>query len=135
MKQTIILDPAFRKLDEIFEPTDLERLYSLADVIWGRDDPMPPADFEQVKREAFAIITGRWRHGEVAELPKLRGILEVGGRHPSPQALDYKTCFARRDSGVELRASLWADGSRDGTGYGACRGPPDRHQSCSVYPG
>lgn len=95
MKQTVILDPAFRKLDEIFEPADLERLYGLADVIWGSDEPMPPAEFEQVKREAFAIVTGRWRHGHVAEMPKLRAILEVGGRHPSPQVLDYPTCFER----------------------------------------
>ena len=95
MKQKVILDPAFRKLDEIFEPTDLERLYRLADVIWGSDEPMPPAAFAQVKQDAFAIVTGRWRHGPVAEMPKLRAILEVGGRHPSPQALDYPTCFAR----------------------------------------
>lgn len=95
MKQKIILDPAFRKLDEIFEPTDLERLYGLADVIWGSDEPMPPEAFAQVKQEAFAIVTGRWRHGDVAEMPKLRAILEVGGRHPSPQVLDYQTCFAR----------------------------------------
>ena len=95
MKQTVILDPAFRKLDEIFEPTDLERLYGLADVIWGSDEPMPTEAFAQVKQEAFAIVTGRWRHGAVAEMPKLRAILEVGGRHPSPQVLDYQTCFAR----------------------------------------
>lgn len=95
MKQKIILDPAFRKLDEIFEPTDLDRLYTFADVIWGRDEPMPAAEFDQVKEEAFAIVTGRWRHGAVAALPKLRAILEVGGRHPSPQVLDYKTCFAQ----------------------------------------
>ena len=95
MKQTVILDPAFRKLDEIFEPADLERLYGLTDVIWGSDEPMPPEAFAQVKQEAFAIVTGRWRHGAVAEMPKLRAILEVGGRHPSPQVLDYQTCFAR----------------------------------------
>ena len=95
MKQKIILDPAFRKLDEIFEPADLDRLHSLAEVIWGQDEPMPPDQFEQAKQDAFAIVTGRWRHGDVAEMPKLRAILEVGGRHPSPQALDYPSCFAR----------------------------------------
>lgn len=95
MKPTIILDPAFRKLTEIFESADLDRLYTLADVIWGQDEPIPPAEFDRVKRDAFAIITGRWRHGDVAEMPNLRAILEVGGRHPSPQALDYPTCFAR----------------------------------------
>lgn len=95
MKQKVILDPAGRKLAEIFEPADLDRLYTLTDVIWGRDEPMPPEEFARVKQDAFAIVTGRWRHGDVAELPNLRAILEVGGRHPSPQALDYQACFAR----------------------------------------
>lgn len=95
MKQKIILDPAFRTLNEIFEPTDLDRLHTIAEVIWGRDEPMPPEQFEQAKQDAFAIVTGRWRHGDVAAMPNLRAILEVGGRHPSPQALDYPSCFAR----------------------------------------
>ncbi len=95
MKQKIILDPAFRKLNEIFEPADLDRLYNFAEVIWGRDEPMPAAEFEQVKADAFAIVTGRWRHGDVKTMPRLRAILEVGGRHPSAKDLDYPTCFAR----------------------------------------
>ncbi len=94
-KQTIILDTAFRKLNEIFEPEDLQRLYTIANVVWGRDEAMPSEEFERAKEEAFAIITGRWRHGNVTEMPKLRAILEVGGRHPSPSALDYPSCFQR----------------------------------------
>lgn len=95
MRKKVLLDPYGRKLDEIFEPSDLERLHALADVVWGRDEPMPAGEFEQVKEELFAIVTGRWRYGEIAGLPNLRAILEVGGRHPSPQALDYQSCFAR----------------------------------------
>ncbi len=95
MKQKILLDPAFRKLAEIFEPTDLDRLYTLADVVWGHDEAMPADEFAAIKDDLAAIITGRWRYGAVRELPKLRAILEVGGRHPSPQLLDYPTCFAR----------------------------------------
>ncbi len=91
----VVLDPAFRKLDEIFDPHDLERLSTVADVIWGRDEPMPAEEFAGVKGEVFAIITGSWRHGSIEEMPKLRAILEVGGRHPSPKVLDYKACFAR----------------------------------------
>ncbi|RIK30831.1 MAG: hypothetical protein DCC55_37270, partial [Chloroflexi bacterium] len=85
MRKKVLLDPYGRKLDEIFEPSDLERLHALADVVWGRDEPMPAGEFEQVKEELFAIVTGRWRYGEIAGLPNLRAILEVGGRHPSPQ--------------------------------------------------
>jgi phosphoglycerate dehydrogenase-like enzyme len=95
MRKTIILDPHFRRRDEIFDPADLQRLHQIADVAWGRDEPMPAEEFERVKGEAFAIVTGRWRHGALAELPNLRAILEVGGRHPSAQTLDYPTCFAR----------------------------------------
>jgi phosphoglycerate dehydrogenase-like enzyme len=95
MQQKILLDPYFRKLDEIFEPADLQRLYGLADVVWGRDEPMPDDEFARVKSEAFAVITGRWRYGPVTEMSSLRAILEVGGRHPSPKVLDYPTCFAR----------------------------------------
>lgn len=95
MRKTIILDPHFRRMDEIFDPADLQRLHQIADVAWGRDEPMPTEEFERVKGDAFAIVTGRWRHGALAELPNLRAILEVGGRHPSAQALDYPTCFAR----------------------------------------
>jgi phosphoglycerate dehydrogenase-like enzyme len=95
MRPRVLLDPHFRKLDEIFEPSDLARLRIFADVVWGRDEPMPPEEFAQVKDELFAIVAGRWRYGAVDGLPKLRAILEVGGRHPSPQLLDYATCFAK----------------------------------------
>jgi phosphoglycerate dehydrogenase-like enzyme len=63
--------------------------------VWGHDEPIPTDEFARVKDDVFAIITGRWRYGPVAELPNLRAILEVGGRHPSPKVLDYPTCFAR----------------------------------------
>ena len=91
----VILDIAFRRLDEVFHPDDLNHLHAIADVVWGRDEPMPEAEFEAAKGDAFAIVTGRWRHGDVAEMPKLQAILEMGGRHPSPAVLDYRACFAR----------------------------------------
>ena len=94
-KKKVILDIAFRRLDEVFHPDDLQHLHEIADVVWGRDDPMPEAEFEAAKGDAFAIVTGRWRHGDVAGMPKLRAILEMAGRHPSSDVLDYRACFAR----------------------------------------
>ena len=41
---------------------------------------------------AFAIVTTQWRYGDLTDLPKLRAILEVGGRHPSPASIDYDYC-------------------------------------------
>src|SRR5262245_24877341 len=95
MRRKVVLDPYGRTLAEIFEPVDLQRLHVMADVIWGKDEPMPADEFALVRDEVFAIITGRWRYGGVDELSNLRAILEVSGRHPSPKVLDYPACFAR----------------------------------------
>ena len=42
--------------------------------------------------DAFAIVTTQWHYGDLTDLPKLRAILEVGGRHPSPASIDYDHC-------------------------------------------
>jgi phosphoglycerate dehydrogenase-like enzyme len=94
-KKKVLLDTSFRTVEMIFTPEDLDRLYTICDVVWGRDKPMPPEEYELIKSELFAIVCGSWRHGAVAELPSLKAILEVGGRHPSPKILDYDSCFAR----------------------------------------
>jgi len=95
MAEKVILDPAFRKLENIFTPEDLERLNSLADVVWAKDEPMPEEEINAVQDEVVAIIAGHWRHGSVAQFPKLRAILEVSGGFPSPNTLDYATCFSQ----------------------------------------
>ncbi len=94
-KPVVILDPHFRRLEEIFDPADLERLHTLAEVVWGKNEPMPAAEFDRARADAFAVITAHWDYGSVDDMPKLKAIMEVGGRHPSPQDLDYPACFAR----------------------------------------
>jgi phosphoglycerate dehydrogenase-like enzyme len=95
MKPKIILDPSFRRMENIFSAEDLNRLHTSADVIWGKDEPMPEAEIEKVRDDIVAIICGSWRHGEVSRFPKLRAIMEVGGGFPSPKSLDYAACFSR----------------------------------------
>ena len=68
-QKKIILDPYFRKIQEVFAPQDLERLQNLANVIWARDEPMPAEELSGVKQDIFAIVTGRWRHGAVDDYP------------------------------------------------------------------
>ena len=94
-KEKVIVDPAFRRMDEIFDPSDLNRLRGMAEVVWARDDPMPWEQFERIKHEVFAVVSARCELGPLEEMPKLRAVLEVGGRHPSPDRFDYRTCFAR----------------------------------------
>ncbi|MGD0112874.1 MAG: NAD(P)-dependent oxidoreductase [Armatimonadota bacterium] len=95
MKPKVILDPHFRRLDLIFSEEDRERMHSLAEVVWGRDEPVPADEIAKHRDNAVAIIAGSWRHGDVAGMPRLRAFLELGGGFPSPASLDYDTCFAR----------------------------------------
>src|SRR5579883_137947 len=95
MPEKVILDPHFRRVDEIFTPEDQARVRSMADIVWGRDEPMPPDELAKAKADAVAIITGWWRHGSVKEYPRLRAILEVAGTLPPKDLVDYEECFAR----------------------------------------
>lgn len=95
MKPTIILDPYFRKMANLFTAQDLARLNAAAEVVWGKDEQMPESEIDAVRGEVIALITGWWRQGDVARFPNLRAILEVGGGFPSPASLDYPACFAR----------------------------------------
>ncbi|MDQ1301822.1 MAG: Hydroxyacid dehydrogenase, partial [Chloroflexota bacterium] len=95
MKPKVILDPHGRRMANIFTAADLARLTAVADLIWARDEPMPEAEIEQARQDVTAIITGHWRHGDVARFPRLAAILEVSGGFPAPASLDYAACFAR----------------------------------------
>lgn len=95
MKPAIILDPYGRRKKDIFTPDDLRRLHSMAQVIWGRDEQMPASAIRKVRRHIVAVVSGDWRHGAVDSFPKLKAILEVSGRLPLPETLDYKACFRR----------------------------------------
>jgi phosphoglycerate dehydrogenase-like enzyme len=95
MKEKVILDPHFRRMANIFSDPDLKRLKSACDLVWAQDEPMPEKLIQEVRSQAIAIITGRWRYGDVGRFPRLRAILEVGGGFPPPESLDYAACFAR----------------------------------------
>jgi phosphoglycerate dehydrogenase-like enzyme len=95
MKPKVLLDPHFRPLEPLFPPEQIARMRTFADVIWARDEPMPPEELDKIKPDLEAIITGHWRHGSVDEYPKLKAILEVGGSFPRPDLVDYTACFRR----------------------------------------
>ncbi|MCD4760968.1 hydroxyacid dehydrogenase, partial [bacterium] len=93
-----ILDTYPRPLDRIFTPEDLERLYQLVDITWGKDEPMPEEELQAAKAEAsFIIGCNPSKIGGIRkdEAPNLKAIMEVGGMHPGAKVLDYKTSFRR----------------------------------------
>lgn len=94
MASRVLLDPSFRQTETIFTDEDLRRIHTVADVVWGRDEPIPDAELRAVADEIEIIVTGAWRHGHPSDFPRLRAILEVGGHLPPPADLDYEYCFA-----------------------------------------
>ena len=99
MKSKVILDPHHRRLANIFTEEDLNRLQQKVELLWGQDEPMPEEECESVREDVFAVITGKWRYGDVSRFPKLKAILEVSGGFPSPQILDYEACYS---SGIRV---------------------------------
>ncbi|MEM7134550.1 MAG: NAD(P)-dependent oxidoreductase [Chloroflexota bacterium] len=95
-KISTLVDPHFRKMDEIFSEDDKARLYQVADVIWGNDEPMPLDDAVKALERAEAVVCAGWRYGEDAlyNAPNLRAILTVSGGFPLD--FDYDYCFDKR---------------------------------------
>jgi phosphoglycerate dehydrogenase-like enzyme len=94
-KPLVIVDPHFRRMEEIFAPRDLARLHALVEVVWGRDEPMPLDQARDALRTAEAIVCTVWRYGDALDHARaLRAILGVSGAFPSN--LDYDQCYDRR---------------------------------------
>ena len=98
----VILDPAFRRTDEIFTADDLARLRRIGEIVWNRDDVMPADRFVAEAGDVDAIVFGGWRHGEPAldvalASGRLKALLEVAGGHE--HGLDYRRCL---DAGVAV---------------------------------
>ena len=97
MRPRVILAPDFRTMDEIFDPPTLARLEDVAEVVWGRDGPMPQAEFNVALADATAVVFGTWHYGQDAIRQagdSLRYLFEVAGSHHHPD-LDYEGCFQR----------------------------------------
>jgi phosphoglycerate dehydrogenase-like enzyme len=94
-KPKVLLDPSGRRMEEIFNPEDLIRLASVADIIWAKNERAPEEAINQVKADLFAVVAPGWRYGKLSDFPQLRAILDVGGGLPSTKNLDYRECFSR----------------------------------------
>jgi hypothetical protein len=71
-KTKVIVDPHFRRMSEIFSPADL---------VWGKDEPMPIDTFAAALPEAVAVVCSDWRYGNerLRDARNLRAILDVSG--------------------------------------------------------
>ena len=93
-RSAVLVDPAFRRMAEIFSPADLARLDCLVEVVWGKDEPMPLEEARVALRDAVAVVCAGWRYGDaLQDAPHLRAVIDVSGGFPD--TLDYQHCFAR----------------------------------------
>jgi phosphoglycerate dehydrogenase-like enzyme len=93
-KPKVLVDPSFRKMNEIFSAADLEALSTMVDVLWGQDSPMPLELARETLADAVAVVCADWRYGDaLSAAPNLRAILTVSGGFPN--ALDWDQCFRR----------------------------------------
>lgn len=95
-KKRVLVDAFPRHLDEIFLQEDWAHLQKLFDPVWAKDEPLPVEEYDSDLHDVFAVISCGWKFGDVARLPELRAILDVGGSLPKPSALDYQECFRRQ---------------------------------------
>jgi phosphoglycerate dehydrogenase-like enzyme len=94
-KPVVLVDPHFRKMNEIFSAADLARLNDLVEVVWGRDEPMPLQAAREALAQAVAVVCANWRYEDALyHAPHLRAILTVSGGFPLE--FDYDYCFANK---------------------------------------
>lgn len=98
-KPVVIIDPDWRRMDELFSPSAQSALRERYDVIWGQDGSIPSDVLAQALPEAEVLIAAT-PHVDADTLrrsPNLRTIIEVSGAFPD--TIDYLACF---DAGIEV---------------------------------
>jgi len=93
------MDAYWRRMDELFSGDDLKRLHAQAEVVWGKDAPIPEDVLEGAWPRADVLVAEcpRVSKATLDLAPKLRMIIEVSGAFPD--TIDYAACA---DRGVEV---------------------------------
>ena len=101
-KPIAVLDPQWRRLDELFTDDDLRRLGELVDLVWARNEPMPQSVLDQNLRHmrfylsALPILDA----AQIGAATNLEAVIELYGAFPD--TVDYGACF---EHGVEVLAT------------------------------
>lgn len=94
----VILNPHWRRMDELFSPTAADRLKQF-EIVWGRNEPIPDEEYHAALPSADVLIAAEpvVSADTLARAPNLRAVIEVSGAFPD--TIDYRACEAR---GVEV---------------------------------
>ena len=95
MKPVVIVDAHWRRMDELFSPSDLAALHDTYDVVWGKNAPIPGDVLNEALPKAFALVAAppKVTAETLAAAPKLKVIIEVEGGFPP--SIDYAACAAK----------------------------------------
>ena len=95
---TVILDPHWRTMDELFSPSAQAQLAKF-DIIWGKDAPIPEEVLQEnlPKTDVLVAASPMVTDKTLALAPKLKAVIEVSGAFPD--TIDYAACAA---AGVEV---------------------------------
>ena len=98
-KPTVIIDPDWRRMDELFSPAAKAALFDIYNVVWGRDGPVPDDVLYDALPDAEVLISATpLVDAEVlGRATRLKAIIEVSGAFPD--TIDYAACAAR---GIEV---------------------------------
>lgn len=101
-KPVALLDPQWRRLDELFTATDLQELGQICDLVWAKNEPLPDALLRETAPKmtfylsALPIVDAE----RLESASNLRAIIELYGAFPD--TVDYAACFER---GVHVLAT------------------------------
>ncbi|RWQ78411.1 MAG: hydroxyacid dehydrogenase [Mesorhizobium sp.] len=98
-KPVLILDPHWRRIDELFSNSDLAELGQKCEIVWGHNESMPRELLEQELSRATVLVSARpaLSVDHLKSAKNLRCVIEVAGSFPP--TIDYEGCFER---GIEV---------------------------------
>lgn len=99
MRPKILLDPHWRRMDELFAPDVRSALQDACHIIWGKDHPMPQDQYNAALADVDVLITTKpvIDAKTLDAAPNLRMVIEVEGAFPD--TIDYAICA---EHGVEV---------------------------------
>ncbi len=87
----VLVDPAFRRMGEIFSDQDRASLVTDFDSHWLKDEPISETEAAQIIPDTDAVVCSDWRYGDLLyQASRLKAIMTVSGGFP--QNLDYEYC-------------------------------------------
>jgi len=101
-KPIALLDPQWRRIDELFTDADFARLGALCELVWAKNEPMPKSVLEEhlTSMRFYLSALPTLDAAQIAAAKNLEAVVELYGAFPD--TIDYQACF---DRGVAVLAT------------------------------